>query len=240
MFKHKINTKSGITLIALVVTIIVLLLLAGISIQMLTGDNGILQRAGEAKKEQEMAQLKEHAELIKHTLLIDKLGKNPKRSELINAILADSYFEGSTKKGINAIATSDEKYDIIIDNKLNIQVAMHQSDEITEKLEAGLYDEETMDLKISWEELTKSGGPIIVQDGIVSTHPNFSTRTNSSADILNGQLVFPDTITGLADGAFAFCVNLKGSLKLPENLENIGDAAFCECSRINRRFNNSK
>ena len=40
------NTKSGITLIALVVTIIVLLLLAGISIQMLTGDNGILQRAG--------------------------------------------------------------------------------------------------------------------------------------------------------------------------------------------------
>ena len=42
--------NNGITLIALVVTVIVLLILAGISIQMLTGDNGILQRAGQAKE----------------------------------------------------------------------------------------------------------------------------------------------------------------------------------------------
>ena len=44
------NTNEGITLIALVVTIIVLLILAGISISMLSGDNGILQRAAEAKE----------------------------------------------------------------------------------------------------------------------------------------------------------------------------------------------
>ena len=42
MFKHKKNKELGITLIALVVTIIVLLILAGISVQMLTGENGIL------------------------------------------------------------------------------------------------------------------------------------------------------------------------------------------------------
>ena len=42
---------SGITLIALVVTIIVLLILAGISIMMLTGNNGILTRVGEAREE---------------------------------------------------------------------------------------------------------------------------------------------------------------------------------------------
>ena len=41
--------KKGITLISLVVTIIVLLILAGISISMLTGQNGILNRAQEAK-----------------------------------------------------------------------------------------------------------------------------------------------------------------------------------------------
>ena len=40
MIKHKTNKTKGITLIALVVTIIVLLILAGISIQMLTGNNG--------------------------------------------------------------------------------------------------------------------------------------------------------------------------------------------------------
>lgn len=45
--------NKGITLIALVVTIIVLLILAGISINMLTGQNGILKRAIEAKKNTE-------------------------------------------------------------------------------------------------------------------------------------------------------------------------------------------
>ena len=45
--KNKRN--KGITLIALVVTIIVLLILAGISVQMLTGNNGILTKAGEAR-----------------------------------------------------------------------------------------------------------------------------------------------------------------------------------------------
>ena len=42
----KINKKieKGITLISLVVTIIVLLILAGVSIAMLTGENGILTR----------------------------------------------------------------------------------------------------------------------------------------------------------------------------------------------------
>ena len=42
--------ENGITLIALVITIIVLLILAGVTIITLTGDNGILQKAGDAKK----------------------------------------------------------------------------------------------------------------------------------------------------------------------------------------------
>jgi Tfp pilus assembly protein PilE len=47
--------NSGITLIALVITIIVLLILAGISIQMLTGENGILNRASDAAIQTEIA-----------------------------------------------------------------------------------------------------------------------------------------------------------------------------------------
>ena len=53
----------GITLVALVVTIIVLLILAGISISMLTGDNGILNRAREAKEKTEEATLREEQQL---------------------------------------------------------------------------------------------------------------------------------------------------------------------------------
>ena len=51
--------NRGITLIALVVTIIVLLILAGVSISMLTGQNGILKRATEAKNTTEVASEKE-------------------------------------------------------------------------------------------------------------------------------------------------------------------------------------
>ena len=43
------KNNKGITLIALVITIIVLLILAGVSIAMLTGNNGILTQANEAK-----------------------------------------------------------------------------------------------------------------------------------------------------------------------------------------------
>lgn len=47
--KNFVKTNKGITLIALVITIIVLLILAGISISMLAGDNGILNKATQAK-----------------------------------------------------------------------------------------------------------------------------------------------------------------------------------------------
>ena len=47
--RNKNDKNAGITLIALVITIIVLLILAGVSINMLSGDNSILQKAGEAK-----------------------------------------------------------------------------------------------------------------------------------------------------------------------------------------------
>ena len=60
--KERNNTK-GITLIALVITIIVLLILAGVSIAMLTGQNGILTQANNAKNETELASAKEKVEL---------------------------------------------------------------------------------------------------------------------------------------------------------------------------------
>ena len=56
--KVKENQK-GITLIALVITIIVLLILASVSIAMLTGDNGILTRASDAKIETALGAVKE-------------------------------------------------------------------------------------------------------------------------------------------------------------------------------------
>lgn len=57
------KNQKGITLIALVVTIIVLLILAGISIAMLTGDNGIITRTNDSKMSQIEGQVKEEIKL---------------------------------------------------------------------------------------------------------------------------------------------------------------------------------
>ena len=60
---RKTNENQGITLIALVVTIIVLLILAAISISALKGDNGIITEANEAKRKTEEANVKEMVEV---------------------------------------------------------------------------------------------------------------------------------------------------------------------------------
>ena len=61
--KTKRTKQKGITLIALVITIIVLLILAGVSIAMLTGQNGILTQANNAKIEQSHAAIKDSLSL---------------------------------------------------------------------------------------------------------------------------------------------------------------------------------
>ena len=61
--KTKFKNAKGITLIALVITIIVLLILAGVTIATLTGDNGILGKVNEAKTKSDIVEVKEQAQL---------------------------------------------------------------------------------------------------------------------------------------------------------------------------------
>lgn len=63
VLNNEIKRNKGITLIALVITIIVLLILAGVSISLLSVDNGILQKATTAKTNTYNAQIKERIQL---------------------------------------------------------------------------------------------------------------------------------------------------------------------------------
>ena len=83
----KLREKQGITLIALVVTIVVLLILAGVSIAMLTGDNGILTQAQNAKNQTEKAEDKERIKLAVNAARIsdngyEELGQNNLQEEM--------------------------------------------------------------------------------------------------------------------------------------------------------------
>ena len=79
------NDKKGITLIALIVTIIVLLILAGVSIAMLSGENGILNQAKKASEETKKAEVNENSDLVNIESTINEYTSNIKIEQVIDA-----------------------------------------------------------------------------------------------------------------------------------------------------------
>lgn len=65
------KNQKGITLIALVITIIVLLILAGVSIAMLAGDNGVLTKSRQAKADNELGAAKDQIALVATEAMAD-------------------------------------------------------------------------------------------------------------------------------------------------------------------------
>lgn len=86
--KQQKNKQRGITLIALVVTIIVLIILAGVSINMLIGDNGIITQSQTAKSKTEIKGEEEKIRLAINTAQIENNGNsNIEKDDLEIALL---------------------------------------------------------------------------------------------------------------------------------------------------------
>ena len=134
---NKIKQEKAITLIALVVTIIVLLILAGISISMLTGENGILNRASEAKESTGVAQTEELVKLSITDALTQGLGSltdENLKTALNNNIGAGKYeISGNETNGWTVKVNGKE---FKIDSKGNISKTPSGGD--TGKLPTGI------------------------------------------------------------------------------------------------------
>ena len=76
------NKEKGITLVALVVTIIILVILAGVSVNMVIGNNGIMQKAKKAKENMELASAEEQVDLNKIVEHIENNIKEPEEPEV--------------------------------------------------------------------------------------------------------------------------------------------------------------
>ena len=70
--KQIVKTEKGITILVLIITIIILLILAGITISSITGENGIINNAGNAKESTEIDSEKEAVE----TATVEAMNKN--------------------------------------------------------------------------------------------------------------------------------------------------------------------
>ena len=114
--KNRKWSEPGITLIALVVTIIVLIILAGVSINMLVRENGIITKAQQAKKDTEQAQQDELAGLSSlETAIEEALGnvyneeKGVNKPKLAEGMTAIKFTEpSSTAKGTVEETSSED------------------------------------------------------------------------------------------------------------------------------------
>lgn len=115
--------NEGITLIALVITIIVLLILAGITIATLTGDNGILTKTNEAKEQTEIGKEKEIVKLATTAVIAtnNAIDKDSLQSEL-NKTAGDKKTEVYNYNQKLQVYFTDSKRYYEIDKNFNIEL----------------------------------------------------------------------------------------------------------------------
>ena len=108
--------EKGITLTALVVTIIILLILVGVTISQLSGENGLIKKAIKSRTQYEVEYYKEQVEIARGDAMVDNQGKAT-LDELLEKIEEKKVFEGGHVEKVDetkAKATTKEGYIIEI------------------------------------------------------------------------------------------------------------------------------
>ena len=120
------QTNNGITLIALVITIIVLLILAGVTIATLTGDNGILTKASQASEQTEIGDEQEKVKLSATGAIAENNGGEITRTnlnkELTNYIGTEGtdYTLSETETAPFVVTYTDSGRSYVIDENGNV------------------------------------------------------------------------------------------------------------------------
>ena len=105
--------KSGITLIALIITIIVLLILAGITISLVVGDNGVLNQAVNAADETNRANVQTELEMAVSTVVADWSGARYINGS--NETLEDYMTIGRVESNMNTTDYNLKEFELNID-----------------------------------------------------------------------------------------------------------------------------
>ena len=112
-----LNNKKGITLIALVVTVVVLIILAGVSINAVLGDNGIIKKANQAASVTKEAEVKE---AINRTILEFYLTNDYATLEdFLKAKAEDGSIDSVTKNADGTLTVKKGEYSVTVENKTN-------------------------------------------------------------------------------------------------------------------------
>ena len=202
----KTSKQRGITLIALIVTVIVLLILAGVTIGTLFGENGIITRANESAISTELAGYKEELDLYK----IEKYNEDTNFVE-------ETLTAGKTDLNYNT-KPNDETGNIKT-------IIKNISDEYFEKLEVIkgellINTQDRDEIRVA-QRLGIEVNPYDIRDGVLwSSEGNLLLMDENT-----GSLTIPDSVTAIGAGAFA---NLEGlrTIIIPSTVKRIEQDAF--------------
>ena len=201
-----LKEKKGFTLVALIVTVIVLLILAGVTIATLNGDNGILTKADEAKLSTELSRYKEELELYK----VEKYNENRNFEE-------ETLTAGKVELNYNTKESGETG---------NIKTIIPDiSDEYFEKLEVIkgellINTQNENEVRVA-QRLGIEVNPYDIRDGVLwSSNGNLLLMDENT-----GSLTIPDSVTAIGEGAFA---NLEGlrTIIIPSTVKRIERNAF--------------
>ena len=211
----RLNKKErGITLIALAITITVLLILAGVSIAMLTGDNGILTEASNAKIETVLGAIKEQIKLLQmesrieekevtpETLLAEgKVSRTVKMEDdgkyYMYYSLKDNSIEGMQGLGRGDITNFKDIF--LIDENLNIKYISSNGKEYGDEINKKVLEDET-EIRFSSKAFSeyiskKSGVPEDEMKFKWMKNQTSLTIADKAVDSLEDLVFFPNLIS---------------------------------------------
>ena len=229
------NNAKGITLIALVVTIIALLILAGVAINLTIGDNGVITRASKARLTSELATYKEELEmysvgkeLANNGFMRDTLTAG---KEKLNYNTKPEGEEGNIKTIINSISDEYLEKLEVIKGELLINTKDKNEIEIAQSLgiEVNPYD-----ITEEGELLSSYGNLLLMSEDGTLTIPERVTKIGEGAfSNLSGlkTIIIPGTCKEIAQNAFSYNSTLEHVI-MEDGVERIGARAFTGCTNL--------
>ena len=164
------KTSRGITLIALVITIIILLILAAVTIGALSGNNGILSNAAKAKQETEKAEILEQIRIDIYSEMADNLGEDPTDADIERIAGEYGKVEGNTFYD-KVLTTTEGNYKIKLSEIWDSSTTLQPGEAATANRNKYESDGKTAVVPEGYTVSNKEG-EMSIDDGLVIYSPN--------------------------------------------------------------------
>lgn len=229
MMKLKIRSEKAITLVALVVTILVLLILIGVSINAVVSNDGIIQKSKDVKIQYEKTALQEAIEIfnLNYAIANNINNKIVTPQEVFNEMKKQNLINDEAKLEGTWIDINGTKISTIYPKK---EVVMYTSEEATQKGFSYKLINYYNEMAIS----NYSG--TISEELIVPDYIDNKLVTEIAGEIINNStilkaVVLPDSLVSIDGYSFWNNTSLT-KIHFPYLLETIGSGVFGKCSSI--------